>query len=84
MLKCVIASSIDTSTVRPWPVRPALDERAHHTVGGIEAGQRIGDGRADDARVLRVHEQFEEAARGLRHGVVGGAIRSRPVAAESR
>ena len=55
----------------------ALEQRTHHAVGGVEAGQRIGDRRADDTRVLRVDQQVQEAAGGLRDGVVGRP-RSRP------
>ena len=73
-LKCAIASSIDTSTVRPTPVRPRSISAPEDAVGGVEAGQRIGDRRADDARVLGIDEQVEEAARRLRDGVVGGAV----------
>ena len=54
----------------------ALVQRAEHAVGGVEAGQRIGDRRADDARVVRVDQQLQEAARRLRHRVVGSAGRA--------
>ena len=58
----------------------ALEQRAEHAVGGVEAGQRIGDRRADDARVLGVDQQLQEAARRLRHGVVAGRAAAGPVA----
>ena len=50
-LKCAIASSIETSTVRPLPGAAALVQRAEDAVGGVVAGHRVGDRRADDARV---------------------------------
>ena len=61
----------------------ALDKRAEHAVGGVEAGQRIGDRRPDDARVLGVDEQLQEAARSLRDGVVRGPRRRRAGRAEA-
>jgi hypothetical protein len=56
-LKCVMASNIDSSTLRAVPVLLALVQRAQDAVGGVEAGDQVGERRADHARVGRVHQQ---------------------------
>jgi hypothetical protein len=59
----------------------AVVERAEDAVGGIEAGDQVGDRRPHHARVGRVHQQPQVAAGGLRHAVVGRAgARPGPVA----
>ena len=53
----------------------ALVQCAEHAVGGIEAGDGIGDGRPDDPGVGRVHQQLQVAAGRLRHRVVARSRR---------
>ena len=52
----------------------ALDQGAQNAIGGIKAGQRIGDSRAHNARVVRVDQQMQKARSSLCHGVVSRAV----------
>ena len=61
----------------------AFVQRAENAEGGIEAGHRIGDRRPHDARIVRIDQQAQPAARGLRDRVIGRPARIRPLAAKA-
>ena len=71
--KCAIASSIETSTSAPAAGAAALEQRAEDAVGRIDAGDRIGERRAEEARPLRIDDHAQKAAQRLRDRVVARA-----------
>jgi hypothetical protein len=59
-VEVAIASSIEMSSGGPCRCR-ALEQRGEDAHGGVLAGDRVGDGRADDARVRRGRQQAQVA-----------------------
>ena len=63
--------------------RRALEQRAENAEGGVDAGDRVCERGAEEARTLRVHDDAEESGERLRDRVVARALGIRPVCAES-
>jgi hypothetical protein len=62
---------------------PALMQRAEDAIGGIEAGDVVGQRRPADLRRFRVDELAQHAAERLRHRVVGRSVGVGSVAPET-
>ena len=68
----------------PPGARPAaLEQRAQHTVGRIDAGDRVGERRPEKSRPLGIDHDAQETTQRLRDGVVTRAVRVRTGAAKT-
>ena len=64
-------------------MRRTLEERAEDAVRGIDAGDRVGERGAEEARPLLVHDDAQETGQRLRDGVVARPLGVGTVSAEA-